>query len=298
MARSPYRPRQLEWQVFLGATAVKRGLLTPYQLRSSAWVSPLHGVYADARLERDHELRCRAAVLRLPAGIVIAGPSAAWLHGVELAAQYDDDVHLIVPAGIRLAAARGLRVHHTRLGRPEVVHRNGLACTTPVRTAWDLARWLDLARAVTAIDGLLAQGRTTRTELDKLVAERAGVQGIARVARVVDLVDGGAQSPPESQLRLRLVLAGLPRPVTQFAVRLRSGAVLHPDLAWPEYRVAIEYDGAWHDSADQFHRDRRRLSQLAAEGWVVLHVTSRRMRDLSNVVNEVRQALRAQGWPG
>ncbi|HET8659148.1 MAG TPA: DUF559 domain-containing protein [Micromonosporaceae bacterium] len=298
MARSPYRPRQLEWQVFLGATAVRRGLLTPYQLRSSAWVSPLHGVYADARLERDHELRCRAAVLRLPPGVVIAGPSAAWLHGVEFAAQYDHDVHLIVPAGIRLSAARNLRVHHTQLDRLEVTYRNGLACTTPARTAWDLARWLDLARAVTAIDGLLALGRTTRVELDKLVAERAGVQGIARVARVVDLIDGGAQSPPESQLRLRLVLAGLPRPVTQFPVRLRSGAVVHPDLAWPEYRVAVEYDGAWHDSTDQFHRDRRRLSQLAAEGWVVLHVTSRRMRDLSNVVNEVRQALRVQGWPG
>jgi len=90
VARSPARPRALQWQVFLGAQAVDHGIVTPYQLRSSAWISPLHGVYADSRLDCDHGLRCRAAALRLPAGVTFAGPSAAWLYGVEFAAGYGD----------------------------------------------------------------------------------------------------------------------------------------------------------------------------------------------------------------
>jgi hypothetical protein len=48
-------------------------------------------LYADARLERDHELYCRAAALRLPHSVVFAGPSAAHLDGVRHAAGPDDN---------------------------------------------------------------------------------------------------------------------------------------------------------------------------------------------------------------
>jgi very-short-patch-repair endonuclease len=73
--------------------------------------------------------------------------------------------------------------------------------------------------------------------------------------------------------------------------------VLHPDLAWPEFRVAVEYDGHWHGDPDQLHRDRRRLNQLVAAGWLVLHVTSRRLNlDFPSVLREVRTALVSRGW--
>ena len=62
-------------------------------------------------------------------------------------------------------------------------------------------------------------------ELRELVRGRAGL--------VFGLADGRAESPPESRLRVRLVLAGLPPPVSQHPVRLPNGAVAHPDLAWP-----------------------------------------------------------------
>jgi very-short-patch-repair endonuclease len=92
-------------------------------------------------------------------------------------------------------------------------------------------------------------------------------------------------------------MAGLPRPVAQYPVRLSNGRVLHPDLAWPEFQVAVEYDGHWHGDTEQLHLDRRRLNQLVAAGWLVLHVTSQRMhRDFEGVVREVRMALRQRGW--
>jgi hypothetical protein len=78
MPPQPRRPRELEWPVFVGTEAVNRRLIRPYQLRSQAWTRVRHDVYADSRLEYDHELACRAAALRLPKAVV-AGPSAAYL---------------------------------------------------------------------------------------------------------------------------------------------------------------------------------------------------------------------------
>ncbi|MFI6239031.1 endonuclease domain-containing protein [Micromonospora sp. NPDC050795] len=112
-----------------------------------------------------------------------------------------------------------------------------------------------------------------------------------------DLADAGAESPPESHLRVRLVLGGLPRPAVQHPVRLPTGLVLHPDLAWPQYRVAVEYDGKWHSGVEQLHRDRRRLNQLVTAGWLVLHVTSRRLHgEFPAVLREIRDALVSRGW--
>ncbi|MFD0787804.1 hypothetical protein ACFQZ8_28190, partial [Micromonospora azadirachtae] len=111
MPPQPHRPDALTWQVFRGSTAVRQGLLTEHQLRSGAWIRLRHDVYADARLDRDHALACRAALLRLPPGVLIAGPSAAYLHGVDHAATFTDDVHVLVPPQMRIGTQRGLRLH-------------------------------------------------------------------------------------------------------------------------------------------------------------------------------------------
>jgi hypothetical protein len=51
----------------------------------------------------------------------------------------------------------------------------------------------------------------------------------------------------ESRLRLILVFGGLPRPVSQFVVRDRTGMfVARVDLVYPEQRLAIEYEGDHH----------------------------------------------------
>ncbi|SCG77706.1 Transcriptional regulator, AbiEi antitoxin, Type IV TA system [Micromonospora echinaurantiaca] len=378
MPPHPYRPDSLAWQVFRGSDAIRRGLLTRHQLRSASWIRLLHDVYADARLDRDHGLTCRAALLRLPPDAAIAGPSAAYLHGIEHAASFTDEVHVLVPRTIRVDSQRGIRVHSVgplpptadvaggrgagdRSGdrdRPAVDNRPGignrpaagdrpgvrtrpaagdrpgvgdsaagrLAATAgaagqvgthrgsepvahrppvsvgmlqrsdPGAAAWETAVWLDPVRAVGIVDSLLARGLTTRAALADVATHNAERPGGRRASWVFGLADPGAQSPPESHLRVRLVLAGLPRPVVQHPVRLPNGLVLHPDLAWPECRAAVEYDGHWHADADQLHADRRRLNQLVSAGWLVLHVTSRRLhRDFPGVLREVRSALAARG---
>jgi hypothetical protein len=299
MPRSPYRPRALQGQVFRGSLAISGGLLTPHQLRSSAWVRVRHDIYADSRLERDHRLECEATGLWLPRGAVIAGPSAAYLYGVEHAARFGDEVHVIAPPEQPSMGQRGIRVHHTQLAPGEIRATGGVRRTTPLRTAWDLTAWLGVVPAVSIIDGLLAAELVHPSALLELTRSRAGQRGCRQAARAFDLADGRAQSPPESVLRVRLVLSGLPRPVPQHPVVLPDGSVYHPDLSWPDYRVAVEYDGQWHDDPDQFHRDRRRLNRLVAAGWIILHVTSRRLHhEFHSILRETKDALRTRGWRG
>jgi hypothetical protein len=285
--------------VFRGSDAVRDGVLTPHQLRSSAWIRLRHDIYADARLDRDHALSCAAVALWVPRGAALAGPSAAYLYGVEHAAGFADPVHVLTLPGNRIEPQCGVRVHHSPFAPDEVAVAGGAVRTTPTRTAWDVTTWLNLIPAVTVIDRLLALGLVERRRLLTLARARAGCRGAARAMRAFDLADGRAQSPPESRLRIRLALAGLPRPVPQHPVVLSGGVVYHPDLAWPEFRVAVEYDGEWHADPAQLHRDRRRLNHLVAAGWIVLHVTNKRMStDFGGVVREVRAVLRSRGWRG
>ena len=297
MTRGLRRPHELAWQVFRGADAVGAGRLTRTALRGLAWIRLRYGVYADSRLDPDHELACRGAALRLPPGAVIAGRSAAVLLGVDHAASFTDEVHVIVPWPARLGSGRGLRVHRTTLSTQDVEHVEWCARTAPARTAWDVAAWHDLLIAVPIIDVLLRNNLVDPSELDKLAVLRENQRGGRKARRAFALADGRAQSPPESILRVRLAASGLPDAVPQCPVPVAAGYVLHTDLGWPQFKVALEYDGQWHASADQLHRDRRRLNQLAGAGWIVLHVTSERMRrDFAGVLREIRAALSSRGW--
>jgi very-short-patch-repair endonuclease len=284
--------------MFLGSQAVESAVLTPTQLRSSAWMRLGRDVYADSRLERDHELACRAAALALPAGIAFAGPSAAVLLGVAFGAKFTDPVHVIVPDTVRLGGRRDVRVHRVDLLPGDLEDTGNLPRTSAVRTVWDLASWFDPVASVPIIDNLLRLGMVERNAIGRYIMQRPGERGSVRAAQALELADDRAESPQESRLRVRLVQSDLPAPVPQFAIQI-GRLTVHPDLAWPEFKVAVEYDGLWHADTDQFHRDRRRLNLLMGAGWIVLHVTSERLRrDFPGVLKEIRAALASRGWRG
>ena len=292
MPRVLYRPPQLCGQVFRGSVAIDDGLLTRNQLRTPAWRRLFRDVYADWRLEPTHAVRCHGAMLLAPSEAVISGPSAAVLHGVEYAAGDRDPIDLTVPTTVPYGPVQGLTVHTVDL-RPDEV--TPLRVTTPQRTAWDVATRLDLVTAVGILDGLLAVGA-----LDDLVPITHAHEDERRWRRAVDafaLADGRAQSRPESTMRVKLIRAGFPRPVPQLPIPVGGGLALHPDLAWEDYRVALEYEGDYHAGAEQLERDRSRLNLLVSRGWIVLHATRRHLsRDFPELCRQVERALRSRGW--
>lgn len=277
-------PQELEWQVFRGSTAISRGLLTDNQLRGRGVIRVRHDVYADARLAFDHTLACRATYARLPAGsTILAGPSAAYLHGIRHAAGSTDPVQGILVPPFRIGNQQGVQLHRVRLDECDIVEADGLPLTGLARTAWDVAVWLPPIRAVAVIDSMLAGGLLTPEILDDTAARLADRPGKRRATAAFALTDPATPAPAESALRVGLVLTGLPQPRVRPPITVRLGRTIHPGMAWPAQRVALDYDGP-------LYRDRRDL--LEADGWLVLPATRRS----PTLAQEVREALIDRGW--
>jgi very-short-patch-repair endonuclease len=109
--------------------------------------------------------------------------------------------------------------------------------------------------------------------------------------RAVELADRRAESLPESRLRVHLRLAGLD-PVPQHWIMDGGERVARVDLALPEHRLAIEYDGDWRDGeAWALNHDRNRLNRVHALDWDVLFVTAPLLRDEKKLLRAVWQAI-------
>ena len=278
--------------VFLGAHAVAEGWLTRRQLQEGPYARLLHGVYADPSLPRDHSLYCQAASLLMPAGAAVGGASAAAVLGAPAPAS-GVPVTVVVPSDVRWTGPRGVRVHRAELRSSEVVITDdGMRHTVPARTAWDVAALERIATAVGVLDAMVRQGLLDLGALHALVGSGSGRWGSRRVRRAVGLVDPRAESPPESWVRVACVLAGLPAPVPQFTV-VHEGVFLgRVDLAWPDHRVIVEYEGAYHFDGLQIPLDDVRIARLVAAGWRVIRVAAHDLRDLDGVVVRVAEALR------
>ena len=293
--RPPARPPALRGRVFRAGDALAAGLLTRNQLESRAWRRLFRGIYADAALPDDHGTSVAGAALVVPDGAVFSGRTAAYLLGAESLVEPDSPVEVVVPETERFGPVTGLRIRRTSLPITDVRSVGRYTCTTPVRTAVDIARYEDTPGSVVALDVLLSRGLVQARDLAETVALLPPARGSVRARRAVDLADERAESPRESVLRVLLRTAGL-APVPQYVVRDAEGRfVARVDLAFPELKVAVEYDGAWHGNPGQLGRDRRRLNALVAVGWTVVHVTAADMHAPDRVVASVTALLRDRG---
>jgi len=175
------------------------------------------------------------------------------------------------------------------------VDRNGrVRVTRPGRTATDVAgAAADLIEAVVAVDRMLASGAVRPAQLARAADGLGAGRGTRQTRRAAELADGRSESPQESRLRVRLVLAGLPAPVPQYEVRHDGPIRGRVDMAYPENKLAIEYDGLWHGAPGQLGRDRRRLNAVVAAGWRVVHVTAADLHKVDRIAAAVRVALAA-----
>ncbi|MEA2446301.1 MAG: hypothetical protein QOJ12_3597 [Thermoleophilales bacterium] len=287
--RSPHRPPELHGSLFRGSVAVRAGRLTRHQLNSSAWHRLFPDVYACASLAVTHQLRTRAVTGLLVPGAIASGRSSAVLWGIDLAGP-DDDVECAVPAGTRAGAVAGVRLTRRPVGPAEVVQRDGIPSTAPLRTALDFARIRPLEEAVVCLDQFLQPGLVFLDEVPVPAATGTG-RDCRRVRAVAALADGLAESPQETRLRLLLHDSDLPRPVAQYSVRSGGIFLARTDFAWPDHKLALEYEGRWHGLSQQVGPDRRRLNRLTSAGWRVLFVTAEDLREPARLHVRIRAAL-------
>jgi very-short-patch-repair endonuclease len=102
-------------------------------------------------------------------------------------------------------------------------------------------------------------------------------------------------SVPESRLHRALEEHGVGGWVANRRL-LVAGAAVHPDVAFPKVKLAIEVDGRrYHaEAADPaaFERDARRRKTLTDDGWYVLHFTAQQiLTDVDGVVETIMSVI-------
>jgi hypothetical protein len=255
---------------FVGSAALAAGALTRHALRTQ-YVSLHHDVYIAKSTELTAVIRARAGWLRSRGHGIVAGFSAAALHG----AKWIDARRPATLIDTNRRCADGITVWAVAIDEDEVQLIDGIRVTTPSRTAVDLACKYPIDTAVTAIDAL---ARATRLKVPdtELAAERhPGRHGLERARRAIQLVDPGAESPRETWVRLLIVRAGYPPPETQIRVYNEYGALIaEVDMGWRDLKIAVQYDGDHHRSPKQFAKDIRQMREMTAVGWIVIRVTA------------------------
>ncbi|OBI92092.1 DUF559 domain-containing protein [Mycobacterium sp. 1245805.9] len=278
---------------FVGTHAVGAGALTERELRRSCT-----RIYRNVYQRRDSALTARdralAAWLWSGKQAVVAGNSAAALLGAEW-------VDPESPAELISGRKRPPPLIVTRnesLLEGEVTVVNGVAVTSPARTAFDLGRRPGLVPAVIAVDSLARATGLAVRDVEPLTVAHRGARGMKQLRQVLALADAGAESPQETRTRLAIIFAGLPRPRTQIAICNEWYAVVaRIDMGWEQWRVGVEYDGAQHwTDARVRARDIDRTAELERRGWRIIRVSADLLRHRPEVlIARIREALQAAG---
>lgn len=232
-----------------------------------------YGIYG--RGEADIALRLRGLDLATGTPVAVCLGTAAAAYGFDTEGTVD--LHVLNPSGSQLRSADGLVVHR-RMGAPLTPVAGRLA-TAPGWTAIEVARGLPRPRALATLDAALRSGRCSGNDLHEAAGRQAGRRGIAAVRELLPLAAGQAESPMESEARLIMIEGGLPTPALQYEVVDANGRTWRVDFAWPEYRVAAEYDGVdWHSGPRAFKRDRNRSAALQEVDWVTVPIIAEDVR--------------------
>lgn len=289
-----------ERQHGLVTTAQASAALTPGQLnhrrRTGRLAVVRTGVMRVAGAPETWEQRLLAAVLAGGRGSVASFRAAAALWGLE-GLERRSKPEITVPSE-RRARLPGVVVHDSMMmPARHRARRDGIPVTNAARTVCDLTAVFKSSVVERALDDALRRDLTHVAQLERVfldLAHRGRRKSTVMRAIVEARLPGfdPGDSPMELKLIRWIVEAGLPRPVQQHPV-VASGRKYRLDLAYPDLRIGIEYDG-WdsHRIRRAFDGDRARQNPLEILGWLILRYTSRSTRQ--DVVAEVRAAISAR----
>ena len=315
MATAKPLPAELAAGSFTISEARQYGI-SPWRTKAKDLHVPSRGIRVPAGREQSLLARARPYTL-LGTPDTVSFYSAAELHCFKLPGNLAGTrpaasaalLHL-TRCGTGAPRRKGVIGHRSPLAPDDVVFLDGVPVTSMPRTLLDLAGTgaLGLDDLVVIADDLVCEHtryhhpRTARVPLPELLAyagRHRGMAGLRLLNRALGLVRVGVDSPPETRLRLLLGRSLLPAFEPDFVLTDPQGSPLWVDLACPEYRLAVEYDGGHHLTPAQQHSDALRNERTVSAGWRQLVVNRLDVRNGDAwVLMRVRQALHDQGWPG
>jgi hypothetical protein len=278
--------------------------IPPNRLRRADVGHVSRELYRPAGWSFELEAAARALSEASP-GAWISHVTAARIRSQILPAWLADsnELHLSKPDGLPEVRRRGVIGHSVLVFEDEIEIVDGIRISSRSRTWLDMARRLSESELVCMGDELIRvprvefEGRTrpfdTVEGLCLLVARHPNLQGVVRARAAIDRMRVGADSAPESLLRLAMEDAGLPEPELQVALRKNDAAGPTADLGYRHRRLAIQYDGEHHLHEAQIFSDKRRNKAFEAAGWTVLVFGKKDLADcFDGAIRQIKRALR------
>ena len=163
-------------------------------------------------------------------------------------------------------------------------------CTSPACTWAMFAAYLELEELVVLADSMMRRDRrlcrTTSDNLslylDEVEAQVRAVKesgansylfrGYKKCRHALLLARAGTDSSMETRTRLALMKYGLDCPLVNYPIFVGNNTKpIYLDLAYPEFKICIEYEGSHH--AEQWLNDARRRQMIEDAGWKYIQVT-------------------------
>lgn len=218
------------------------------RVRSADVAHPFHSVHVIGGVPSGLRERCEALLPVMRPVDAFSHVTAAALLGAPLPRLRDSRLHVLSVGSVRLQRP-GVAGHRAAVAAPRTA-LGILPIVAPAHVWVQLAAELGHGDLVAVGDYLVTPRRraglpaiSSIEQLSAAIPARARGAGRARAA--LPDVRVGAESRMESLLRLLLIRAGLPEPLINPPMAI-GGETLHPDLAYPQWRVVLEYEGDGH----------------------------------------------------
>jgi very-short-patch-repair endonuclease len=187
----------------------------------------------------------------------------------------------------RWRARRGVVLHQASVPNDEISAVDGIPATGLSRTLLDLSSVLSREQLETAMNEAEVLGLADRISLHALLARYPRRPGAAALRAILDdarRARGVTRHELERRFAAALAKTNLPRPHCNAHVVVAE-RFFEVDCLWRAQRLIVELDGGFvHGTWRAAERDRERDRLLLADGWRVVRITWRQLRDDARAV--------------
>jgi hypothetical protein len=188
------------------------------------------------------------------------------------------EIHVITDLVHRIQLEGVISHRSGVLEEGDVIRRDGMPCTSPLRTVIDLSGSMSAHALGKVVDEMLRKRLLTLSALRERVGRTRPAPGrsVATLRKVLAQRLPG-YDPGESELEARIVriidAQGLPRPAQQHRVRYGKNRY-RIDFAWPDRKLYLEGNGfGWHNLSTDLEGDAHRQNDLVLDGWLPIEIT-------------------------
>lgn len=224
---------------------------------------------------------------------LFAGRTAARLWGLPLPWLWisSEPLDIAVPLHLtppKISGVQGRRLAERKMRSWTVA---GAPVVDAVTAVFTCVSELSVSEAVVMLDALITEADNypdlmptrplaTIDEVAQRLHEWGRFRGSGTLRQAVRLARRAVESPKETETRLLILDAGFDEPVVQWEVWDGRHFVARVDLAYPELRIAIEYEGDGHRTdKEQWRKDIQRQRELEDRGWIVIRLTQADLDD-------------------